>query len=230
LVLEKALQQSIVNSVSCPHFDCPSNVQPSQSNTTKYGKTASGRQRYKCKTCGRTFSQSANDTGLASSNSMKTRLSIDYRKRNATSSSAWLLYHLILPLVPFSLGAAARCLGSDIVSFETFFAAFSASELALIMAITMFFVIRSLAEEKILDMEVDKKEETAKILLWSFVFSIVSVFLFAFIEYFNTLGDDSPDGAKILTLLERFVFAGFILFLFYINYIQRSFNLRIHSK
>jgi transposase-like protein len=45
----------------CPNEDCPDygklQKEHEKSNITKYGKTKAGRQRYRCNTCGRTFTE-----------------------------------------------------------------------------------------------------------------------------------------------------------------------------
>jgi len=201
-------------------------VAQSSSNLVKYGKLSSGRQRYRCKTCTRTFSESGEPRNTST---QKSYLDINYPK-NSGSSSAWLLYHLYLPLFPFLLGAVVRCLGSYQISLT----AFSASELALIMAIVMFFVYRSLAEYEVQPIEVDKREEIEQVSGWSFIYSAMLISAFAIIEFLKALIQDSvnklPEGPQVLIVLETTVFMGAVLLAFYVYRIQRSFGLKVYSK
>jgi len=222
------LTQSTKNSIKCPNPNCPDNVGtvPATSNIVKHGKGHSGRQRYRCKTCTRTFSDPSEPRDISI---QKSYFDINSLKKGG-SNSAWLLYHLHLPLLPFFLGAMVRCLGSYQISFT----AFSASELALIMAMVMFFVYRSLAEYKAQPIEVDKKEEIEQVSGWSFYCTIPLIAAFAAIELLKSLIQDSenkiPEGQQILTILEMTVFAGAVLLAFHVYRIQRSFELKVYGK
>ena len=41
----------------CPHDSCSDAGKTDEGNVVKYGTTAKGLQRYRCKTCGKTFSE-----------------------------------------------------------------------------------------------------------------------------------------------------------------------------
>lgn len=222
------MTQSAKNSVRYPNPDCPDNVRAeyAPSNIVKHGKGRSGQQRYRCKTCTRTFSESSEPSEASI---QKSYFGIRYPKKRG-SSSAWLLYHLYLPLFPFFLGAMVRSLGS----YQFSLTAFSASELALIMAVVMFFVYRSLTEYEFQPIEVDKKEEIEQISLLAFICSAMLISAFAIIEFLKALIQDNvnklPDGLQILIIVETIVFIGAVSLIIYVYLIQQSFGLKVYSK
>lgn len=144
------------------------------------------------------------------------------------STRAWVVVHLLLPLLPFLMGALVRFLSCLAVSW----AAFDASELALSLCFISVFVRQSLLESEILLANRDKEDEVAESATLCLGATLIFFTLFGVVEAFSILVNDrqvrelrSPLAAfQILVFMlgppSLLLFAG----------IQKSFKLRARAR
>lgn len=139
----------------------------------------------------------------------------------------FIVLHLILPLVPFFLGALMRTISYPMMRWNIL----DASELSLSMGLVTVFVAQNLWTTALPAspiMNDDKKEELEKEAHKSIIYSICFICLFAAVEIFNTIVNDRQDTdyepSLHLAQICIFLLTGFAIR--YIVRTQRSYKLK----
>lgn len=140
------------------------------------------------------------------------------------STSAWLIIHIFVPLLPFFFGSLIRLISLPGVTWSTF----SAAQLALSLGLISAFVRSSLLGSEILLPNHDKEEEIAKFGAICLLPIVLSFVLYGSIETFKVLIFDREllDLELSLRIFQTLTFLAAPLSILFFLRLQRSFKLR----